>query len=541
MTNIGSFTYLEYTIVPSPLITGQTQDIIILATLKTSVQNGGTLSSVKVKNIVLDFGGTGSAATDLTTTANEITVSDFEKNPNWKFETGGGAGTSFKVSPSSSNINHGTITSNTIMIKINDVLVNDTPGNATVTITETVSEVNGKAVTSGTVNDTSLVLPKVQTDHSQVTFTANPDHMNAGNKTTLSWNAPNDTGAVFELKYLMEDQLIKIKKHQNGNLLTSDDQYPKSSDNDLILGETTIFILSITSNGSTKRLAFPVIVSQADIYANQATIPNYQGGNFNFLDGQETLLKISGDGGSTTVTINTDQGTNSWTNLVLQNKSGAWTIGTSNNYEGNELYIHHPGGARMTLSSNGDLNINGNLTVGGNIKINGRGGRNFVDTLSSSNGFKLPNVFTNAGYRYYEFIFNSPTPQVEGDQTFGARFYVNGNVQSQNTYYTNLYGNDAGGNTAESHQEDYLSLYPWARSGPTTALGLIGSMALFNQITLGCTANIYAPNTYNSSGCQVWVEGGMNPKPGTPFSGIEFDFYSGDGIFGGYIDVYGWN
>ena len=359
MTTIGNNTYLEYTIVPSPLITDQTQDIIILATLKTSVQNQGTLKSVTIKNIVLDFGATGSGAKDLTTVANAITLANFESNPNWSFTTGGG--TSFTVSPSSSNISKGLIKDNVIMIQINGVNVNDTPGNVTVTITETVSEVNGKTAKANEAsNHNSLVLPKIKGKHAvKTSFTASNTYINAGQSTVLSWEG-GPIEAQYSLHYLQNNQLVNVPA--SGGSLDADSSYPADpTTNPLILDETTNFILKIEDSGRVSYLTCTVIVQQEILYASQVNI----GGS---VPGPETL-NIQGH-------MSIGDSLNNGVMYIPTQEEGQFYFRTGNDNAYTDL---------AQISNQGNLNVGGNITLNGSVTSS----KNYItaDSLTNVGGW----------------------------------------------------------------------------------------------------------------------------------------------------------
>lgn len=169
-----------------------------------------------------------------------------------------------------------------------------------------------------------------------------------------------------------------------------------------------------------------------------------------------------------------------------------------------------------------------------------------IGQLNSDNFFASSNIFSTNKFTYYELVFNNIAPVINKDSSFGARLFINGRPASDNNYYWCVYGNDSGGNNAQSGQNDYLVLWASARSGPQKGTGLFGSMTLFNPlITSGpkpYQALIYAPQANSNNGCQVWIGGNYNGSSNGPAVGIQFNFYaSGGGIQSGTIDVYGRN
>lgn len=559
MAIIGYDTYLEYTVVPSPLILNQKQDIIIIATLKTKSENGAPLSSVTVDNILVDFGSAGKGATDLTSSDHSITQSQLQQGSNWKITQGGGQANSLTVTPQPHTT--GQVNTNAIFIKIKDVVVNDTKGNVNVTITESLSKVVSPGSDSGpTVNQTTVTVPKITGhDSAKTTFTSNHYYINAGNQpdVVLSWDGP--VGASYSLQYLLDDKLKTVSPLTGSSYTLHPIAKP------IMPKETTDFILKVNDDYIT----LTVIVENSHIYAN----------------------KVSIDSTTEDPTLSIENKTEAYNPKVeLTNAQGTWTIQTDQN----NLSIKNSQGANLTLSSTGELTVNGginiigdstitgkltvteglavskdltvnqNLTVTGNSTVGassivkGRGGKTYVGTLSSGNSFTIDNLFTTdniQGFNYYELVFNSVQPNIDNDQSFGARFYGQGSpgpVYFQGKDYSSVFvGNDSGNHGFGNYKDqNYLRLWPTDRSGPTSAKGLLGSMTLFRNSTLGCVANLYAPDTYNNVGCQVWIEGtiGDLSVPASDIVGIEFNFYGHEngslnynGIASGYIDVYGWN
>ena len=474
---------------------------------------------------------------------------------------------SFKVSPNSKSTIHGKVSSNAILIKISGVKVNDEPGNVTVTITETVSMVNGQTPKENPdivpINQASLVLPKVTGNGTtKTTFTSSYYYINTGSQpnVVLSWDGP--VGASYSLQYLLDDKLKTVSPLTGSSYTLHPIAKP------IMPKETTDFILKVTEGATTTYLTLTVIVENSHIYANKVSIDSTT---------EDPTLSIN-----TTDTHNAK--------VELTNTQGTWTIQT----EQNNLSIKNSQGANLTLSPTGELTVNGginiigdstitgnltvskgltvtedvtfnenltitgNSTVGASSIVKGRGGKTYVGTLSSGNSFTIDNLFTTdniQGFNYYELVFNSVQPNIDNDQSFGARFYGQGSpepVYFQDKDYSSVFvGNDSGNHGFGNYKDqNYLRLWPTDRSGPTSAKGLLGSMTLFRNSTLGCVANLYAPDTYNNVGCQVWVEGtrGNLSVPASDIVGIEFNFYGHEngslnynGIASGYIDVYGWN
>jgi hypothetical protein len=80
-------TYLEYTCAPNVLTEGLTQDLVVVATLKTESQLGVELTSATISQIVLDFGEVGTGATNLT--GKHFTKSNFPPIADWNVTPSG--------------------------------------------------------------------------------------------------------------------------------------------------------------------------------------------------------------------------------------------------------------------------------------------------------------------------------------------------------------------------------------------------------------------------------------------------------------------
>lgn len=166
--------------------------------------------------------------------------------------------------------------------------------------------------------------------------------------------------------------------------------------------------------------------------------------------------------------------------------------------------------------------------------------RTLLDTLNLNNGWTLSSVFTNQNYSYYELIIVGIIPENNGSVSFNAQFIVQNQICSDTNYQYLCYGNDTGGNNAESAtQQTSLTLWPKDRTGPSNISGGIhGKMTLFLGANYAShTSVLFAPNAYNGFGCQAWVTGSyMNFLP---IDGIKFEFENG--INSGQIEVWGCN
>jgi hypothetical protein len=169
----------------------------------------------------------------------------------------------------------------------------------------------------------------------------------------------------------------------------------------------------------------------------------------------------------------------------------------------------------------------------------------YLGQLNAENAWTSANIFSANSFPYYQLLFRNVAPVTNKDNSFGARFYTNGNkIRTDSNYFWCAYGNDNGGNNPQSGSENYLALWPAARSGPQTGSGIFGSMTLYNpQASESFYPNhntlLNAPLADNNVGCQGWLMGsyqGVN----TTISGIQFNFYSSDGgISSGVVDIYG--
>jgi hypothetical protein len=209
-------------------------------------------------------------------------------------------------------------------------------------------------------------------------------------------------------------------------------------------------------------------------------------------------------------------------------------------------------GGRFTVQNNGNVGINqpnpaAALDINGDLITRGKGGRTHISTLNSGNNWVDSTVFSRNNYQYYELIFNGITPVTSQDRSFGAQFFsIGGPWQIGNSYSYCAYGNDSGGNAAESGGGiNYLRLWPSNRSGPQSP-GVFGQMRLFlSGYSAYHNTQLNAPNAWTSIGCQAWITGGFNPtNTSQPCGGICFQFFSAQpssGISGGSVDIYGWN
>jgi hypothetical protein len=278
-------TYLEYACAPNVLPGGQTEDLLVVATLKTESQLGVELESATITQIVLDFGEVGSGATDLTDTA--LTISNIQVPDGWTPTVTGGVTCTIKPKKGTA----GTISTNALVVTIKSVKVNSALGNVTLTIEEAATpapQTNGEPPPTTTTDPgvETITLTKVATGPTQPVLTADPEFISAGKSTTLSWSG-GGASDTYSLHYIIRDSLTTITKHADGTNLGADDVYPNADlqppDPDLVLESTANFILRIKSKDGDTYVTTPVIVGKPDIYANSLHVPYPLGSNENGL------------------------------------------------------------------------------------------------------------------------------------------------------------------------------------------------------------------------------------------------------------------
>lgn len=387
-------TYLEYTIAPIPLILNKKQDIIIIATLKTKAENEGSLTSVTVDNILVDFGAAGSSGpTYLTSSKNAITQAQLQHDSNWKITQGGGRANSLTVTPQPNTT--GQVTSNAIFINVKDVIVNDTKGNVNVTITESLSKTVGSTDTGPTVNQTTLTVPKIAGDDgAQTTFKASHYSINTQNQpnVVLSWNGPAEP--VYSLHYLYLDQLINVPAESpggsEGNLgnKSSYTLYPSSTPSitpsntqNYMPEETTTFILKIKDGTATPTYqTLTVVVENANLVSNSLTTNALVVGNPATFPGT-TNIRLNGQ-------IQVGDGTNSGIFIVPEETANGFIFKKGLPTSPTSLLQIQPSGDLVLAG--GSINTSGGLSAGttntGSLTVGG--------TLSAQTGVRIMSVGT---------------------------------------------------------------------------------------------------------------------------------------------------
>ncbi|WP_083515981.1 H-type lectin domain-containing protein [Alicyclobacillus sendaiensis] len=96
--------------------------------------------------------------------------------------------------------------------------------------------------------------------------------------------------------------------------------------------------------------------------------------------------------GSTDFYVQSSGGTNSWSRIHVKTASADWYIGTSNNYNGNQLYIEQGGTSYLLINENGVIQSAG-----------GGGVYNLVESLSG--GYKVQ----SGQYSYPNQTYSSST------------------------------------------------------------------------------------------------------------------------------------
>jgi hypothetical protein len=254
-------TYLEYTCTPTQLIEGETQDLIVIATLKTKEQLGVELTSAAISQIVLDFGEVGTGATNLTGTA--FTTADIQPPMDWNVSV---SGVTCTLTPSGAA---GTISTNALVVTIKSVQVNSALGNVTLTVKEAATptpQTGGEPPTTTTTDPgvETITLTKVAAGPTQLLLTAVPEVISAGDSTTLKWAGgdPTDT-YVLKCLPLENGSLTTITKHANGTPLSTPDRYPNPyltpPDKPLTLEQITRFTLSYGKKGGVTKSVSTIV------------------------------------------------------------------------------------------------------------------------------------------------------------------------------------------------------------------------------------------------------------------------------------------
>lgn len=365
---VGINTVLDYTIVPNPVHTGgSTQDIVIIATLKTTAEFGQTLTSATIEKIEINFGSATGDPNSLTDAGSPITDSTYSANSKWKIVPKKNSFTTFEVTP----IGNGQVITDSIILSITGVQVNSKPGTVAVEITETVSKINGNASLPpplSATNQTSVTLAKVEENIlGGNTFTSNKYFIEAGDDVKLSWDIVANKSSV-SLHYIVNDQLVNtatptakgtypgITKHTDGTSLKHHDSYPNTTYSDsktaLKLTDTTIFILEIKSGKTVTYLSLTVIVGEAEITAKDLTVTgDLHVTNKAMFNNAAPWLDFNVEG-----------------DLYFRDGS----ITAANQFK---FYYHTPEGSRKLMGSlvpeklkiEGDIKSTGNITADGKI------------------------------------------------------------------------------------------------------------------------------------------------------------------------------
>ncbi len=167
---------------------------------------------------------------------------------------------------------------------------------------------------------------------------------------------------------------------------------------------------------------------------------------------------------SNSVIVQTTGSTNSWSKLYLQTLSQNWSIGTSRDFNGNQLFFSDEtgGNVRMAIMPTGNvgigttnpaakLDVNGNVNINGNTSVNGnaiqpRDNNGFVKAMVriradgtilksySAYNTTISSVHITTGYYQIDFGFN-----------VSDRFIsVTPCSQSLRNSWVNVYGNSGG-------------------------------------------------------------------------------------------------
>jgi hypothetical protein len=147
------------------------------------------------------------------------------------------------------------------------------------------------------------------------------------------------------------------------------------------------------------------------------------------------------DPNSVTELIETGGGVNSWARLSLKDADGQWDVGTSQNFNGDQLYFYREGAAAnaLALQPNGDATFGGNVTLSGSASVSHRlqtsGGVNSWTRMEFANADGQWNVGTSLGYNGDQFYFNRQgvsgnalALQPNGDAAISGALTVGGNA-----------------------------------------------------------------------------------------------------------------
>ncbi len=140
-----------------------------------------------------------------------------------------------------------------------------------------------------------------------------------------------------------------------------------------VLNDTTTFALiaSVQEQGETVHnyLYITVIVADPEIKCTSLSAETSIStpslvcvdGKMDIVDSNSPVLSVD-KGASSTVTINTDGDTDSWSKLIFSNKTTSWVLGTSRDWMGNMFYLQNPLDGKAALFNfltSGSLQISG--------------------------------------------------------------------------------------------------------------------------------------------------------------------------------------
>jgi microcystin-dependent protein len=369
----SSSTQLSYALQvnPAPITVSVPGEESVLASLEFVVTNPtGSSLSVETVDFTIQV-GTGASITQ-TTAGISTGVSDTTDwvvtGPPSPVTSGSATYTLAPKTGSSASLAAGA----SVVVQIFQIQTNSTPGNSTVRIKEIVGSTPAFANFEVTTFPRGFHFNGLAAASRSGTKLVPVAQINNGSTVTLTWNSSVVDTSAFTIYYSNASQgQQQATPSDIGEWISP----PLSSDTVF-----TVVVKTSVQGGQTLTASMSTAVSVLNpaLVAASLSSSNFLGpsGIFNFLndsDSNSPVFAVTAVGGSTTATINTDQGIDSWAKLVFQNKSTSWEIGTSNGYENDQFYVNSTthGAAGFTLDVGGNIGLNGNVTVTGNISATG--------------------------------------------------------------------------------------------------------------------------------------------------------------------------
>ncbi len=159
-------------------------------------------------------------------------------------------------------------------------------------------------------------------------------------------------------------------------------------------------------------------------YTPRNLLLNEPGGNVGIGTlNPQAKLHIYDPANSVTDLIETGGGVNSWARVSLKDEDGQWDVGTSQNFNGDQLYFYREGAAAnaFAIQPNGNAALTGSLGIGTGspqfaLDVNGitRAGSGLAVTGASSPNYpNTAGVYIENGGGFgavYAFNYNNPSP-----------------------------------------------------------------------------------------------------------------------------------